>query len=354
MNAWLPAALRQVRAGEPAVLVTVAQTEGSTPRDAGAKMLVSSRDQWDTLGGGHLEWRAQDVARTLLQGDAQHHACKVERVALGPSLGQCCGGAVTLVFELLGPEDELWLQELDTALRTRRACIRQRPLNDAAGRTVAGAVILNGQAQGVYPPSCGLVGIDGQLILVETFAPPALHLVLFGAGHVGQALVRILSTVPCTITWVDERDGQFPADLPAHVEIESTDTPEAVIAQAPAGSCFLVMTHCHALDQRLCQHIFLRDDFWYFGLIGSRTKRRKFERRLQARGVDPGRFSQMVCPVGIEGIDDKAPEIIAIAVAAQLLRVRAQRRVVAQAQPQSAAGLLIRRSEYADGMANTF
>jgi xanthine dehydrogenase accessory protein XdhC len=153
---------------------------------------------------------------------------------------------------------------------------------------------------------------------------PPLHVVLFGAGHVGHALVTLLGSLPCVVQWVDARDECFPDEVPANVQIEATDTPEAVIDAAPAGSYFLVMTHNHALDLALAAHIMRRRDFAYFGMIGSRTKRVKFERRLIERGVAPERLQQMICPIGLPGIVDKAPASIAVAVCAQLIQVRAQ------------------------------
>jgi xanthine dehydrogenase accessory factor len=152
---------------------------------------------------------------------------------------------------------------------------------------------------------------------------PPLHVVLFGAGHVGHALVTLLGSLPCVVQWVDARDECFPDEVPANVQIEVTDTPEAVIDAAPAGSCFLVMTHNHALDLALAAQIMRRRDFAYFGMIGSRTKRVKFERRLIERGVAPERLPQMICPIGLPGIVDKAPASIAVAVCAQLMQVRA-------------------------------
>jgi xanthine dehydrogenase accessory protein XdhC len=159
-----------------------------------------------------------------------------------------------------------------------------------------------------------------------SFAPgrsaAPLHVVLFGAGHVGHALVSLLGTLPCVVQWVDARDECFPDEVPANVQIEATDTPEAVIDAAPAGACFLVMTHNHALDFTLAARIMRRHDFAYFGMIGSKTKRVKFERRLIERGVDPERLREMVCPIGVPGIVDKAPSSIAVAVCAQLMQVR--------------------------------
>lgn len=151
-----------------------------------------------------------------------------------------------------------------------------------------------------------------------------LHVVLFGAGHVGHALVTLLGALPCVVEWVDARDECFPDETPPNVQIEATDTPEAVIDAAPPGSCFLVMTHNHALDFALAERIMRRRDFAYFGMIGSKTKRVKFERRLIERGVEPERLQAMICPIGVPGIVDKAPASIAVAVSAQLMQVRSQ------------------------------
>jgi xanthine dehydrogenase accessory factor len=148
-----------------------------------------------------------------------------------------------------------------------------------------------------------------------------MHIVLFGAGHVGHALVRVLASLPCVVHWVDTRDELFPDEVPANVQPEATDMPDAIVDEAPAGAYFLVMTHDHSLDFALAQRIMRRDDFTYFGMIGSKTKRVKFERRLVDRGVPAQRLEEMTCPIGVEGIVDKAPPSIALAVTAQLLQV---------------------------------
>jgi xanthine dehydrogenase accessory protein XdhC len=149
-----------------------------------------------------------------------------------------------------------------------------------------------------------------------------MHVVLFGAGHVGHALVKVLGTLSCTVQWVDARDELFPDEVPPNVQVEATDLPDVIVDQAPAGAYFIVMTHDHALDFSLTQRIMRREDFAYFGLIGSKTKRVKFERRLTERGIAADRLPEITCPIGVEGIVDKAPGSIALAVAAQVLRVR--------------------------------
>jgi xanthine dehydrogenase accessory protein XdhC len=156
-----------------------------------------------------------------------------------------------------------------------------------------------------------------------------MHIVLFGAGHVGHALVTLFGSLPCVVQWVDERDELFPDETPPNVQVEATDTPDVIVDTAPAGAYFLVMTHNHALDFSLAARIMRRRDFTYFGMIGSKTKRVKFERRLLERGVELDRLVEMTCPIGVGGIVDKAPSSIAVAVCAELLQIRS-RRIAAQ------------------------
>jgi xanthine dehydrogenase accessory factor len=162
---------------------------------------------------------------------------------------------------------------------------------------------------------------DGRRWLVDLVSPPRDHLILFGAGHVGAAIVRALAELPCRVTWVDERDAMFPPAVPPNVTIEATDSPEAVVAAAPHGASYLVMTHSHALDQRLSEAILSRPGVAWFGLIGSHTKRKQFEHRLRARGIDRARIAAMACPIGLPGITGKQPAVIAASVAAQLLGI---------------------------------
>ncbi len=307
---WRSAAL-----DAPAVLVTVAIVQGSGPREAGAKMLVSRERLLDTIGGGHLEMRAVEIARAMLQDGRQRH---LERFALGPSLGQCCGGVVHLAFELADParaalldarrHDDSWrLVALDGDADSA--------LFDADARLLAGG----GAPAFERGRGTHVMQSDGRRWLVDAIVAPRAHLVLFGAGHVGAAIVRALAHLPCNVTWVDERDDMFPGEIPANVTVEASDTPEALVACAPPGASYLVMTHSHALDQRLAEAIMARPDVAWFGLIGSLTKRRQFEHRLRERGADPARIEAMVCPIGLAGITNKAPAVIAASVCAQLL-----------------------------------
>lgn len=306
----------------PSVLVTVAAVKGSAPREPGAKMLVRVHDFDDTIGGGHLEHRALEIARAMLQlGEAR----RFERFALGPSLGQCCGGVAWLAFE-----------RVDTAqvdlLRARRHVDTWRLValdgacewalfDDAA--PLAGTAAAPAFER--VPEARVLDGEGGRRWLLDPVLAPRAHLMLFGAGHVGAAIVRALAGLPCRVTWVDERDAMFPASTPPNVTIEATDTPEALVAHAAPGTSFLVMTHSHALDLRLCHAILARPEYAatpdWFGLIGSGTKRSQFEARLRERGIDDARLAGMVCPIGLPGIAGKAPGVIAASSVAQLLAV---------------------------------
>ncbi|OON64253.1 xanthine dehydrogenase accessory protein XdhC [Massilia sp. KIM] len=301
----------------PAVLVTVARVEGSVPREPGARMLVR-RDSFDgTIGGGHLEHRALDIARAMLEDG--RGPC-LERFPLGPSLGQCCGGIAWLAFE---PADDSQLALL--AARRDEDSWRvvaldgqaQWGLVDAQGRLLAGqagpAFSLEGETR--------VIEEGGRRWLVDAVRAPRAHLVLFGAGHVGAAIVRALAELPCRVTWVDQREDLFPAEVPPNVRLEATDTPEALVDSAPPGASFLVMTHSHALDLRLAHAILSRPAGDWFGLIGSETKRRQFEHRLRERGILEARLADMVCPIGLPGIAGKAPAVIAASCAAQLLTV---------------------------------
>lgn len=298
-------------AGAPAVLVTVARAEGSVPREAGTHMLVTAHSQQDTIGGGHLEHKALAIARDMLATSAARAADvpapRLERFPLGPSLGQCCGGVVWLLFEMVQGD----LEDVLGLLRQRRQQDSCRIV--AIDASPESRILDERHAQTHIRTDAA-----GRRWLVDALNAPKAHLVLFGAGHVGAAIVRALAELPCTVTWVDERDAMFPDQVPPNVTIEATDTPEACVAQAPDNASYLVMTHSHALDQQLCEAILARGKVGWFGLIGSKTKRAQFTSRMEAKGLNA---DSMVCPVGLPGIINKAPAVIAASVAAQLLMV---------------------------------
>jgi xanthine dehydrogenase accessory factor len=317
MDDWL------IPTAQPAVLITVAKVDGSVPREPGARMLVDAGGQWGTVGGGHLALRGIETARAMLAAGASE-ARRIERFPLGPSLGQCCGGVVHLAFELVDRD-----QCAELAARRHEDCWRVVALDGEPDLALVDALGHNIQRKGGRYPDFERSGgtrvlLDdaGRRWLVDHVPAPRAHVMLFGAGHVGAAVVRLLADLPCRVTWVDEREDLFPDAVPANVVVEATDLPEAVARQAPAGTSFLVMTHNHALDQRLTEAILRRPAHQdWFGLIGSETKRRQFEHRLRDRGISRARLDDMVCPIGVPGIKGKEPAVIAVAVVAQLLMV---------------------------------
>ncbi|MBE7419415.1 MAG: xanthine dehydrogenase accessory protein XdhC [Ideonella sp.] len=261
MNAALQAVALQWQARAlPAIVVEVVDARGSVPREAGTRMLVGARDAHGTIGGGHLELQAIEHARALLRGEPLR---REQRIALGPTLGQCCGGALTLRY-----------------------------------RTLAES------APAAWPA-----------------APPRFTLQLYGAGHVGRAIVRLLADIDCRVQWIDEREHEFAGAASApHIERVCVEPVDAEVALAPAGAFYLVLTHDHALDMAITEAILRRGDFGFLGLIGSRTKRARFVHRFEARGIAADTLARLTCPIGVPGIAGKEPAVIALAAVAQLLQ----------------------------------
>jgi xanthine dehydrogenase accessory factor len=323
MHIWLTDLQQLLSHGDAAVLVTVARVEGSAPREAGTKMIVTRDSARHTIGGGHLEWKAIETARQVLkEGMRVPHMRRLERFALGPSLGQCCGGAVVLAFERLDVGDLGWISSLAKRVAAGQSTVRSVSFGPAPD-----AVMLSEPEPGVESADCllwdGACFEESSSLLTETIAPRDFAVVLFGAGHVGAALVRVLGTLQCHVRWVDERDAQFPPPellQASNVTIDPNDAPDEAIDQAAPQTYFIVMTHNHTLDLELAERILRRGDFAFFGMIGSHSKRKQFEHRLAARGIDPAQIARMKCPLGVDGIDDKSPEIIAISAAAQVLQ----------------------------------
>jgi len=231
--------------------------------------------------------------------------------ALGPGLGQCCGGYVRLMIERLDASSLDWLR----AWRVSGG-------NGVLITVLAGGakrIEADGQTDGDVPISL-VSGADGQPCYVaERMMSYVEDLYLFGAGHVGRALVHVLADLPYRIRWFDERAEMFPASLPGNVTIEASADPRHDVAAAPPGALFLVMTHSHALDFDICDQVLRRGDFAFLGLIGSATKRATFERRLRLRGHSDAAIRRLVCPIGLPAITGKAPAAVAISVAGQLL-----------------------------------
>jgi xanthine dehydrogenase accessory factor len=266
MNGLVDDLLARLARGEEGVLVRVEKTQGSAPREAGTWMAVWSEGLSATIGGGQLEFQAIGEARAWLAGGPAIEG--VRRYPLGPSLGQCCGGVVFLSYRRIGPSD---------------------------------AKVLQAE-------------------LLAHLEPVAL----FGGGHVGAALARLLSTLPFKVRWIDSRDGVFPEALPAQIETEHSDPVQDAVAQLAPGSRVLIMSFSHAEDLDIViaclKRLRTRGDLPYVGLIGSKTKWATFSHRLEARGFTAEELARITCPIGVPGITGKEPEVIAVAVAAQLLQ----------------------------------
>jgi xanthine dehydrogenase accessory factor len=407
-------------------------------------MVVTAAQVQGSVGGGRLEQRAIGIARELLVADAP--SPRLERFALGASLGQCCGGVVVLAFEHVGPAQREWVGRAatlaagghawgrqvfidgpragevavfdgasvehacadpalsaharhllaageDTALLlfmlgcrsdasrdradegatapgsaappapgagSRLASLPQEDLaaprrSDASrdradeGATAPGSTATPAPGAGSRLASLlqedlaaprrsdasrdradgsatapGSAAALGTAILLDASPPPALQVVMFGAGHVGRALAELFGRLPLRVRWVDARAQEFPPALAPNVEPHCTDTPTAEVRAAPAGAVFLVLTHSHALDFELVEAILARDDFRFCGLIGSQTKRARFAHRLHARGIEEARIARLRCPVGLPGLPGKEAEVIALAIAAEVMRLRPQ------------------------------
>lgn len=336
MKLWLYSLPHWLQQGSDCVLVTVVQVQGSTPREAGASMLLrlatdagiqsaqlAGIEQLDTIGGGHLEWQACHIAQQMLQGSGTV-TVRLERFNLGARLGQCCGGLVLLVFEkILADHSDSWQQRLKSMREIKPDHYLHRTLQ--AG-TTASVWALNADPAVTSETASFHTNLHSSPLDKWEFQQDLLnhqfHVLVFGAGHVGQAVVQALLPLQASICWVDVRDQIFPAWSHINLHCISTDTPEYEIEHAPANSYFLIMTHNHALDLALCQALFKRHDYTYFGLIGSHSKRAVFEKRLLNRGITVAQLERMICPIGISGINSKEPASIAIAVVAQLLQLK--------------------------------
>jgi xanthine dehydrogenase accessory factor len=312
MTHWLTQLAPLLADGHDVIRVVVTATRGSAPRDAGATLLVHARGTHGTLGGGHLEFQAIELARDML---LHASAARSQRFSLGAALGQCCGGVVELSWERYTAHDRALVADALQRQQSGGALLLTRLDGTASGQRQLHA--LDDAAFATLQPTQRLQRDDGDW-LVERLESRNTPLWLFGAGHVGQAVVRVLTDLPFNLTWLDSRPAVLPATLPGVTLIE-TELPADAVRHAPTDAWFLVFTHDHDLDLDICRAILTHGGTGFVGLIGSRTKAARFRHRLDAQGLPAGRIT---CPIGISGISGKEPASIALAVAAQLLQLR--------------------------------
>lgn len=249
------------------IIARITDTQGSSPRENGAYMLIAPQDTLGSIGGGKLENQVMEEARSLIL-KGTFSTPRESIFSLGSTLGQCCGGRIRISYQYC-TDPQQW-----------------RHPDEAAA---------------------------------ECF-----QITLFGAGHVGKALAAILATQQCRLHWVDSRAEQFPASVPSNTRQYVATVPANLIATLPDDAYVLVMTHDHALDMAICDAVLRRNRFRFLGLIGSQTKLGKFRKRLLDTGHSPEVIERITCPIGIPHIHSKQPERIALAAAAQLLALQEQ------------------------------
>jgi len=234
-------------------------------------MLVFADRQIGTIGGGNVEWHALSQARKMLLALPVENAgaVVVQRYALGPSLGQCCGGEMHLAFHRADPGD---FETLEQQLRGASS-----------------------------------------------------HVAIFGGGHVGSALARLLSELPVQVHWIDSRESVLPSTLAPWITCEHSEPAQAAVAGLASPCHVLIMSHSHAEDLEILAACLVRQrvraDLPFIGLIGSKTKWASFRARLRSRGFEEDELDRVTCPIGIQGINDKRPEVIAVSVAAQIMQI---------------------------------
>lgn len=248
---WNQASLNLSQQGKAYVLITIIGVTGSTPRNSGTKMVVSQNEIYDTIGGGHLEFKAIKLAKQLL--NSNKNCQQIEHFQLDSQLGQCCGGNASVLF--------------------------------------------------------------------ECFTTNTINIVVFGAGHVAQALIPILAGLPCHTTWVDSRAEQFPANTEhfANMSILVTDDPASEVTSMPANTLYIVITHNHQLDFEISHAVLKREDFYYLGLIASDTKWRRFQQRYKHREVSQQLVKRMNCPIGLAHVSGKLPMEVAVSISGAII-----------------------------------
>ena len=295
---WLAAACAEIAGGRPVVLASIIAVKGSAPREMGAHMLIGAANIWGTIGGGQLEYDAMRLARQMIDQDMLAEWTRRDMtMALGPDLGQCCGGQVRLLLEFLDQRTIPVLRSLTDAETLIHPLTTGVPLQTATSE-VGPKFMLD--ERGFTAP-------------VTT---PQRPVFVYGAGHVGRALVGQLVPLGLDVHWVDVAADRFPTVAPDGVRVIPAAEPEIIAAHAPATAFHLVMTYSHAMDEAICARILQQGTFTRLGLIGSQTKATRFRRRFAAMGITPASIDRLECPIGIAQVTGKAPPYVALSITA--------------------------------------
>ena len=325
MNEWIDELSDLTAANDAVVMITIAAIRGSAPREVGARMIVTATQSIGTIGGGQLEYQCTRIAVDMLGGD---EITSVRKFPLGAAMGQCCGGVVDVLFEPLSTGLPEWLRDLRSLHGQREKAALLTQIGGDSRFVVSADRVFDGEPQSlpaaVADHALGLleVGSPGERVddwFVDTIVGTDFNIAVFGAGHVGTAVVAALAQLDCNIRWIDSRRDIF-RSVPANVRSIESPEPSLEVAAMPVASFYLVMTHSHALDFDICDRILRRQDAQYCGLIGSRSKKRRFEKRYRQQGMPQEMFDALTCPIGVDGISGKKPAEIAVAAAAEVLQ----------------------------------
>ena len=307
---------RALRDEQSCAMVSIVDAKGSAPREPGARMVVLEDGSFaGTIGGGTLEWQAIERARAALaKGTADGEAPPVglSRMALGPDLGQCCGGSVRILLEVFAPGRAAEVQALAQAEKAGLFVTEGRIAERRVERTILDRDFLGSEDS--------LLAAEGRLL--ERFGTQKQVLALIGAGHVGRAMIIALAPLDFSVVWIDPRKDEFPAIVPGDVRVLVAADPAAELDAVPDGAFVLVMSHSHALDFDVVLAALQAGRFGYVGLIGSASKKARFISRMRQAGLGNDDIERLVCPIGIDGIASKQPSAIAASVVADLLRRR--------------------------------
>lgn len=341
---WLAELADMVAVHGPVVRVSIVRADGSAPRGAGVAMTVAAEVFTGTIGGGALEHEALNAARKMLPerpgAATPGWRRSVRDYPLGPSLGQCCGGHVRLLFEVVAAAelaamtDALGDGEIVAGVMTLRPLKPGSPMEFAHHRKddrdhwpLPLRRLVREMMSGVRP--------RGPILAADWYAEPLgpdlAPLFLYGAGHVGRAAAKVLADLPFEVHWVDTGADRYPDPMPPRVHRLVAADPARAARHAPAGAWHVVMTFSHAIDLEICRTVLARGDFAYLGVIASKTKRARFVRRLRDAGLSEAAVARLHAPIGLPGLEGKEPSVIAVSLAADLLiRLRAGEGEVAQ------------------------
>lgn len=298
--------LEFITLGETCAMISVVQVAGSTPREVGASIVINKKGKFHgTIGGGNME--NSSIAQALEMLKNMRVSYRLKKHLLGPDMGQCCGGAVSVLIEVFTKLDIELVKNFATLEAKQKINILTKLNGASAARHC------------VEIDEDATLGLNGDEQVLMQYGKANTPVYMFGAGHVGKAIMLQMATLPFDVTWVDNRKSEFPKYTPENFTMICVNAPEQVLAAAPINAHILILTHDHELDFKIAMAALLMNRFAYVGMIGSKTKRARFTSRFKKAGLSEQEILRMSCPIGIEGIKSKKPVAIAISVVAEFL-----------------------------------